>query len=159
MRTVEALDLRSAVGIVAERLGGLGHRGFEERCARLAALVGGGPASAIREWLAGGPVPNDAVERRISRWMDAGMPLPHMPWRSTDRRLATAPLCALSTATAEVLGGGKRVTLLLAAAAHSADEDVEPAARGAVAALMQVHKERLLGAVNMHLIAAGRQPV
>lgn len=145
--------------MVAERLGGLAHRAFEERCARLAVLVDGGPTTAIPDWLTGGPVLSNAMEQSISRWIEGGMPLPEMPSRRTDKRLTAAPLRALSTAAAEVLGCGKRVTLLLAAAAHSPDEDVEPAARGAVAALMQEHKERLLGAVNRHLVAAGRAPV
>lgn len=153
----EGRDLQAAA--VAARLGGLGHRAFEERCSRLTLLVGGGQAGAIRDWLTGGPVLSNAMERSIARWIEGGMPLPEMPSRRTDKRLAAAPLCALSTAAAEVLGGGKRLTLLLAAAAHSPDEDVEPAARGAVAALMQEHKERLLGAVNRHLVAAGRAPV
>jgi hypothetical protein len=155
--TMERRDLQAVA--VAERLGGPGHRAFDERCTRLAALVGGAPAAAIRNWLTGRPVLNDATGRGISRWIEAGMPLPEVPSRRTDKRLAAAPLCALSTAAAGVLGGGKRVTLLLAAAAHSTDADVEPAARRAVAALMQEHKERLLEAVNRHLMVAGRSPV
>lgn len=84
---------------------------------------------------------------------------PAPPFRRTDRRLAKAPFDVLGIAAARTLGCGNRISLLLAAAGSGAGTEVQRLSRQAVASLLQVHKERLLEAVNLALLEAGRPPV
>lgn len=77
--------------------------------------------------------------------------------RRTGRRLAKAPADVLAAAAAQVLGAGNRTALLLAAAAGTSTAGLQP--ERAINGLLQEHKERLLDAVNLSLIATGRLPV
>jgi len=73
--------------------------------------------------------------------------------------LDKAPFDVLGIAAARTLGCGNRISLLLAAAGSGAGTEVQRLSRQAIASLLQVHKERLLEAVNLALLEAGRPPV
>lgn len=81
---------------------------------------------------------------------------PEPPFRRTGRRLNKAPCDALAIAAARILGCGNRTSLLLAATGAGAGPDVPHLSRQAVASLRLVHQERLLEAVNLALLEAGR---
>lgn len=83
---------------------------------------------------------------------------PDIPSHDIGRRLAAAPLDALSVASASVLGCGSRCALLFAAAAGGS-QGAEAMAWNAVASLLPVHRERLLDTLNHALAASGRAPV
>lgn len=102
-----------------------------------------------------GPGTNSSVPS--SRPSDARSPLPS--YQQTSERLAKVPLEALSTAAGRVLGDRNKASLLLAAAACANGGETERCARGAVQALLQPHKERLLNAANQVLREMGEPQI